>query len=205
MSLMLAGVSEEADQSSFSPPGSSPLEPQSFIDAGLLNGAVKLELAAIIASSSFRTSPKSCEFLRYVVELTLDGRVDSLKERSIGMDLLGRDSSYDPNTDATVRVRAVEVRKRLNSFYAKQPPVSGYRIELLPGSYLPKFVPAPARPIAHESSSQGAEVTAQHETVREQEFSVIHLNILKMACPALIALLICALFLRQQIQQSDPY
>src|SRR5580698_8227447 len=143
-------VSEGNKQFSSPLPDTSPSEPQSFIEAAHLHYEVREELAAIVASSSFRTSPKSCEFLRYVVEVTLDGRIDALKERSIGMDLLGRDSSYDPNTDATVRVRAVEVRKRLNSFYANQPSVNGYRIELLPGSYMPRFVPAPKQPLSLE-------------------------------------------------------
>jgi len=74
------------------------------------------------------------------VQVALDGRIDSLKERSIGMDLLGRDISYDPSSDATVRVRANEVRKRLNTFYSTHSPRTGYRIELLPGSYGPRFV-----------------------------------------------------------------
>ena len=202
---MPVGVSEETDALGLPLPDASSLVPQSFIEAAHLKYAVKEELAAITVSSSFRTSPKSCEFLRYVVEVTLDGRIDSLKERSIGMDLLGRDASYDPNTDAAVRVRAVEVRKRLNSFYAKQDSVSGYRIELLPGSYMPKFVPVLEKITPHESSSKSNEAAVEQVIVREPEFSIKRLNILKMASPALIALLICALFLRQQIQRGDSY
>jgi hypothetical protein len=198
-------VSEGNKQFSSPLPDTSPSEPQSFIEAAHLHYEVREELAAIVASSSFRTSPKSCEFLRYVVEVTLDGRIDSLKERSIGMDLLGRDSSYDPNTDATVRVRAVEVRKRLTSFYATRSPVSGYRIELLPGSYMPRFVPTPKQFIPLGGSKGEVATGVQDATDPEQEYSVGPLNTLKMAYPALIALLLCALFLRQQIQSGDPY
>ena len=109
-----------------------PSEPASFVDAARLQSAVKDELAAILASPSFSSSKKSCEFLRYIVQVTLDGRVDSLKERSIGLDLLGRDTSYDPSSDATVRVRANDVRKRLSSYYSTQPPGSGWRLSLTP-------------------------------------------------------------------------
>src|SRR5580698_8691628 len=121
----------------------APPEPESFVKAARLRAAVQEELAEILASPSFHTSKKSCEFLHYIVQVTLDGRLDSLKERSIGLDLLGRDVSYDPSSDATVRVRANEVRKRLRSYYSTQAPKSGYRIELLPGSYGPRFVPEP--------------------------------------------------------------
>ena len=46
-----------------------------------------------------------------MVERTLDGQADTLKERTIGIDVFGRLSVYDPSDDATVRVKAGEVRK----------------------------------------------------------------------------------------------
>jgi hypothetical protein len=191
----------------FGPPTAevAPPEPESFVEAARLKAAVQEELAAILASPSFFASRKSCEFLHYIVQVTLDGRVDSLKERSIGLDLLGRDVSYDPSSDATVRVRANEVRKRLRSFYATQSPIHGYRIELLPGSYGPRFVrdPNPQKPQAPpipEGLTELSEVRTP-----EQPLTVLPLNIVGIMRPALIALFICALFLRQQIKSGDPY
>ena len=84
----------------------TPPIPKSFEDARLRSLEVEKELERICSAVHFRTSKRACEFLRYVVRVTLDGRVDSLKERSIGIDLLGRDTSYDPSSDAIVRVRA---------------------------------------------------------------------------------------------------
>ena len=51
-------------------------------------------------------------FLRYLVERALDGRGDQLKERTIGVDVFGRDAAYDTGKDAIVRVSANGVRKR---------------------------------------------------------------------------------------------
>ena len=48
-----------------------------------------------------RTSKRSQEFLRYVVDHTLAGQGDLLKERTIGMEVFGRPDSYDPSDDAT--------------------------------------------------------------------------------------------------------
>ena len=88
----------------------APPLPKSFEDAARHITAVEEELERVCNSAHFRTSRRSCEFLKYIVRVTLDGRVDSLKERSIGIDLFGRDTSYEPSSDATVRVRANEVR-----------------------------------------------------------------------------------------------
>gem|GEM_PF-1426346 len=183
----------------------APPEPQSFVEAAILQATVQEELAAILASPSFRTSKKSSEFLSYVVQVALDGRIDSLKERSIGLDLLGRDISYDPSSDATVRVRANEVRKRLNTFYSTHSPRTGYRIELLPGSYGPRFVrdSNPQNPPSVASLEPRAEL--RETPVPGQRLAPLPLNAVGMMRPAFIALFICALFLRQQIQSGDPY
>ncbi len=103
--------------------------------------AVRDELARVLASQEFRTSRRSQEFLRYVVENTLAGRTDTLKERTIGIDVFARPASYDPANDATVRVKAGEVRKRLDRYYATEGTADTLRIELPAGTYIPEFHP----------------------------------------------------------------
>lgn len=109
---------------------------------------VREELSRVLACHEFRTSKRSQDFLRYVVENTLQGHGDMLKERTIGIEVFGRPTSYDPGDDATVRVKAGEVRKRLSSYYADQGAQNPVRIELPSGTYVPEFhlvnAPAPA-------------------------------------------------------------
>src|SRR5208337_3634410 len=50
-----------------------------------------------------------------------------------------RSPSYDPGEDATVRVKAGEVRKRLGLYYAGSGMNNPLRIELPSGSYVPGF------------------------------------------------------------------
>jgi hypothetical protein len=122
---------------------------------------VREELARILNSQEFRSSHRSKEFLTYVVENTLAGHGDMLKERTIGIDVYGRPASYDPADDATVRVKAGEVRKRLDRYYVSEGRADRLRIELPAGTYTPVFrrfdiaepaaqpvtvAPAPARP-----------------------------------------------------------
>ncbi|MCX6620563.1 MAG: hypothetical protein NTY38_05710 [Acidobacteria bacterium] len=95
----------------------------------------------MLESASFRTSKRSRQFLRYVVEQALDGHLENLKERSIGIEVFERRPAYDTSEDATVRVTANEVRKRLAQYHLEIQ-AGTVRIDLPPGSYVPGFQPA---------------------------------------------------------------
>lgn len=101
---------------------------------------VREVLNRVLASSEFRTSQRACDFLRYVVEATLKGGADSLKERTIGMDVFGRSSSFEPSDDSSVRVKAGDVRKRLAVYYASpEGSAEHVLIDLPVGTYVPQF------------------------------------------------------------------
>lgn len=100
---------------------------------------IREELQRVLHSDDFRASKRSQEFLTYVVEHTLKGSTDTLKERTIGIDVFHRAVGYDPGEDATVRVKAGEVRKRLGLYYATGGVNNPVRIELPSGSYVPGF------------------------------------------------------------------
>ncbi len=71
------------------------------------------------------------------MEQAIEGHLDSLKERVIGVELFGRSPSYDTSEDAIVRVTASDVRKRLLQHYGQYGATSGLRITLPLGSYVP--------------------------------------------------------------------
>src|SRR5580704_7271874 len=106
---------------------------------GIPEPLVRTALNRVLQSQGFRASRRSQEFLRYVVERTLEGQADTLKERTIGIDVFGRSATYDPSDDATVRVKAGEVRKRLGLYYAGEGAHSRLKIELPAGTYVPEF------------------------------------------------------------------
>jgi len=108
--------------------------------------AVREQLAQILASPTFQASHCSSAFLRYVVDHALEGRLDLLRERQIGIEILGRDPSYDTSEDSSVRVRATEVRKRLLQYYAGHE--DELQIHLPRGTYVPEFI-APTAPTTY--------------------------------------------------------
>src|SRR5256885_9924922 len=95
---------------------------------------IREELQRILVAPSFRSSKRCSEFLRFVVEETLQGRQEDLKERTLGVSLFGRSPAYDTPGDPVVRVKANEVRKRLAQYYDDHSD-GPLRIDLAPGSY----------------------------------------------------------------------
>ena len=78
---------------------------------------VQRTLSAILQSTPFHSSKQSQELLRYIVDQTLAGHVEMLKERIIGAKVFSRRPDYDTNDDPIVRARAAEIRKRLALYY----------------------------------------------------------------------------------------
>src|ERR1022692_1948460 len=78
---------------------------------------VQKTLSAIFQSTPFHTSKQSQELLQYIVDQTLAGHLEMLKERIIGANVFNRRPDYDTNDDPIVRARAAEVRKRLALYY----------------------------------------------------------------------------------------
>lgn len=110
------------------PPGGSPTA-----------GEVREHLRELCEAQPFRTSPRCIKFLNYVVEETLAGRKDNLKERSIGVAAFNRPPDYDSEADPVVRQVAVDVRRRLLQFYAGPGSHHRLRIDVPYGSYAAVF------------------------------------------------------------------
>jgi hypothetical protein len=102
--------------------------------------AVLRELREVISSPYFCNSKRYPALLQYIVENTLAGKSDRLKERTLGIEVFDRPSTYDTNAEAVVRFTAGEVRKRLLLHYNERGQNSGIRISLPVGSYIPEFL-----------------------------------------------------------------
>lgn len=102
--------------------------------------AILRELEAVLASPHFCNSKRYPTLLQYIVENTLAGKLDSLKERTLGVEVFDRPPTYDTNTDTVVRYTAGEVRKRLLLYYSEHASISGVRISLPAGSYVAEFL-----------------------------------------------------------------
>lgn len=101
--------------------------------------AVQDELEKMLGSPLFAQSNRCKGFLSYVVQETLAGRADHLKERTIGVNVFERACDYDTGDDSIVRVTANDVRKRISQYYQESQAVHKVQIDLPRGSYVPEF------------------------------------------------------------------
>lgn len=100
---------------------------------------VREQLNRMLETNHFKNSRRYPALLRFIVEETLDGRGEYLKERLIGIRVFDRPPDYDTAADPVVRVTIAEVRKRIAQYYHDEQHDAEMRIELLPGHYAPEF------------------------------------------------------------------
>lgn len=101
--------------------------------------AILQELEHVLHGKHFRNSGRAKQFLQFIVDRTLDGHSEDLKERTIGAELFRRSPDYSTGDDPVVRVQAGLVRRRLEQHYQEPHDPSSVRIELPLGSYAPEF------------------------------------------------------------------
>jgi hypothetical protein len=102
--------------------------------------AILLELEKVLASPHFCNSKRYPALLRYIVENTLSGKGDLLKERTLGVEVFHRPPTYETHSDTVVRYTAGEVRKRLSLYYHEDGRNARVQIHLPAGSYVPEFM-----------------------------------------------------------------
>jgi hypothetical protein len=97
------------------------------------------QLERLLRSPHFHKSKRFPVFLKFVIAEALAGRADNLKERTLGVEVFGKDPHYDTTDDPIVRVTAGEIRKRIAQYYQEPGHEHEIRILLPPGSYAPQF------------------------------------------------------------------
>ncbi len=109
----------------------------------------------ILKHPLFHQSKRLPAFLRYIVDTSLSQNGQgSTKERTLGVEVFGRKPDYDNNSDPIVRVTATELRKKLAQYYYEDGHRDEIRIELPPGSYLPRF----RRSLEQDTAAEQAEL-----------------------------------------------
>ncbi len=93
----------------------------------------------VTVSDVFARSPQLGAFLRFVVEAVLHGKADRIKAYTIGVEVLRRDTKFDPQLDPIVRVEATRLRRTIERYYSGPGADDPVIIDLPRGSYVPTF------------------------------------------------------------------
>jgi hypothetical protein len=100
---------------------------------------IYLQMERLLANPYFSHSRRFPSFLRFIIDHTVSGQTDVLKERTLGIEIFGKNADYDNASEPIVRVTAAEIRKRIAQYYQDPGHENELRISLPPGSYIPQF------------------------------------------------------------------
>jgi TolB-like protein len=120
---------------------------------------VRRQLDRLLASTMFANAARMSRFLKFVVERTLAGEGERLKEYVIGVEVFDRAADYDPRVDSIVRVEAARLRSKLAEYYAGEGSSDAVVLSLPKGGYAAVIGPGVDR-----SARNGATLTVNGAT-----------------------------------------
>jgi tetratricopeptide (TPR) repeat protein len=109
----------------------------------LLDGSDDLQpfkayFEALLKSAAFQASPRRCELLRYLVDVSISGQGSKLSEYAIALDVFRKPESFDQRIDSTVRSEVSRLRKTVSSYYAGAGAQDPWRIVFPARGYVPE-------------------------------------------------------------------
>jgi adenylate cyclase len=128
---------------------------------------IRAALEQVLASDVFANAGRLSRLLRYLVERTLNGDADQLKEYVVGVDVFDRSDSYDPRLDSIVRVEARRLRSKLDEYYQAQGAADALIISIPRGTYVPVFsLASNTSQVSHVSTDEGQRRVTARSTWR---------------------------------------
>jgi len=93
----------------------------------------------IFTNIEFSRSEILRRFLLFIVEESLQGHSNQIKEYTIAVEVLNKRDGFQPKENCIVRIHAGRLRRALNRYYAEEGLLDTLRISIPLGSYIPHF------------------------------------------------------------------
>ncbi len=104
----------------------------------------RAQVERIFQSKTFRSSDVLRHLLSYLVDASLAGTSDDLKEYTVAVDALGKPSSYDPRQESAVRMQVGRLRQKLTEYYRTEGAEDPIVVDLPKGGFRVLFEPRKA-------------------------------------------------------------
>src|SRR5438093_7980778 len=101
------------------------------------------QVQRIVSSKTFKTSEVHRNLLTYLAEKSLSGDAQNLKEYTVGLDVFGKPSSYDPRQESVVRMHVGRLRQKLTEYYRTEGLDDPIVVDLPKGAFALTFTPRP--------------------------------------------------------------
>jgi serine/threonine-protein kinase len=167
--------------------------------------AIRADLKSLLSSDIFSSATRSSRFLQYVVEETLAGKQEAIKESVLGFEVFDRVRDFDPRIDAIVRVEATKLRSRLEQYYQGEGAQASVEIEIPKGTYVPRFSVRPTESATTDSAPAPNQIapgpiSAEPEPAPSRRFGLKS----SIAFAALLAVLVASVLYIRQRQATTP-
>jgi TolB-like protein len=125
------------------------------------------QVEKILLHPPFATSDILRKFLKYIINETLFGKPDQIKEYTIAVYVLNKPANFRPLNDGIVRVHARRLRDGLSSYYDDQRDDDICEISIPKGSYIPVF-----RSLSPEYSEPDVQINNQFASEPEEKMRI---------------------------------
>src|SRR5436190_3435924 len=107
----------------------------------------RIQIQRIVASKAFKTSEVHRNLFNYLADKSLAGEAQNLKEYTVGLDVFGKPSTYDPRQESVVRMHVGRLRQKLTEYYRTEGVEDPVLLDLPKGGFAMTFA---LRPVAVE-------------------------------------------------------
>jgi TolB-like protein len=110
------------------------------VDTNFSKEEIYQQLEKIFVDPVFVRSNILRNFLSFIVDQTLMGRSNCLKEYTIAVHVLNKPSTFKPKENSIVRIHAARLRRALSNYYQERGALHSVYISVPVGSYVPVFM-----------------------------------------------------------------
>ena len=174
------------------------------------------QIDKIVHSHSLRKAESLCKLLLYLADHAITQPGVSLKEYQIATEVFGRPASFDPQTDAAIRVQAGRLRLKLSEYYSHEGSADPIIVEMPNGVYAltfhqretPALIAQPALvsalpSLVESQARKSPEIFTESKSPKKSTVAIAVLVLALAAALATIAVLTISLRNRTATQ-SDP-
>ena len=130
------------------------------------------QVKRVLSSAQLSNSNILSGLLHFIVNETLAGRGNDLKEYKIGVHALKKEENFNPQLDSIVRIHAGRLRRALKEYYYEEGFQDPITIQVPKGSYVPTFelrsIPVPVTLADKNGSEAEVAIYAKEELPRKR-------------------------------------
>ena len=140
---------------------------------------IQEQIQRIFLYSAFSVSGILRRFLNYIIQETLAGRSNTIKEYTIAVNVLNKPVDFQPQHNAIVRIHAGRLRHALNDYYRSNKMKNEIEITIPKGGYVPVF--SAARQIIRGTGIYEKQEQRQSVKIAIMPFRTFETDISKLA------------------------